>query len=96
MTLSHFQVLSKSVADALELVKPNHPEVRETERFVRLMNRFFDMFNVRSQTEGVKKRNSDLLPYRSLSDPRFEASNSLMNNACASYYNSSLVMDFYN
>ena len=58
-----FQVLSKSIADALLLT--GRPEVRETERFVRLMNRFFDMFNVRSDSEGVKKRNSDLLPYYS-------------------------------
>ena len=58
--------------DALQLTE--NPEVKETERFVRMMNQFFDLFNVRSTTEGTKKRNPDLLPYKSIGDPRYKAS----------------------
>ena len=37
---------------------------KETEWFVRTFDRFFDLFNVRSLTEGVHKRKPDLCPYR--------------------------------
>lgn len=70
------QVLSKSVADALSA--RGRPEWKETERFVRMMNRFFDLLNVRSTSEGVAKRNPDLLPYTSLADPRFKACNCIL------------------
>ena len=54
------------------LLASGQPEVKETERFVRIMNHFFDMFNVHCTTEGIAKKNNDLLPYRSLTDPRFK------------------------
>ena len=47
--------LSKSVADAISMEK--NDELRETERFVTIMNKFFDYLNVRCTT---KTRNPDL------------------------------------
>ena len=66
----YIQVLSNSVAEALEL--ENHPGTKETRRFVRTFNRFFDMLNVRSLKEGVFKRQPDKLPYRSVDDGRLK------------------------
>ena len=64
------QVLSKTVADALQL--ENNPNLTETIRFIRKFDRFFDMMNVRSLDESVLKRKPDLRPYRSISDSRFK------------------------
>lgn len=62
------QVLSKTVADGLKY--DNKPETRETERFVRTFDKFFDLLNVRSLKEGTLKRKPDLLPYRKNTDHR--------------------------
>ena len=64
------QVLSNSVADAL--AHYGEADTHETERFVRFMDRFFDMLNTRSLEEGGNKRKPDLNPYRSPDDPRFK------------------------
>ena len=64
------QVLSNSVAEALEL--ENLPETQETRRFVRTFNRFFDMLNVRSLKEGVFKRQPDKSPHKSVDDDRLK------------------------
>ena len=42
----------------------------ETERFVRNFDKFFDLMNVRSLDEGVRKRKPILKPYRESSDDR--------------------------
>ena len=42
----------------------NKPYTRETERFVRTFDKFFDLMNVRSLKEGVYKRKPNLKPYR--------------------------------
>ncbi len=52
-----------------------NPAAQETANFVQLCNDFFDCCNVRSELEGKKKRNPNLLPYTSVDDPRFEVSN---------------------
>lgn len=69
------QVLSASVAKALEYY--NDPATKETQRFCQMFDRFFDCLNVRSYTEGRKKRKPDLLPYRTVKDTRFEVNYSL-------------------
>jgi len=48
------------------------PEMGETARFIMLMDRMFDCMNVRSETEGIRRRKPDLLPYRDENDPRFQ------------------------
>lgn len=62
------QVLSKSVADALEYY--NDPDTTETRRFVQYFDRFFDMMNTQHLDEGIQKRKPDLAPFRR-DDPRF-------------------------
>ena len=62
------QVLSKSVAVALR--ESGKEEVTETAQFCEMMNSFFDITNVRSKTEHVRKRNEFIKPYRSADDER--------------------------
>ena len=61
------QVLSKSVAIALR--ESGREEVTGTAKFFE-MNSFFDITNVRSKTEHVKKRNEFIKPYKSADDER--------------------------
>ena len=63
------QVLSKSVAEAMEYYDDN--DTVETRKFVRTFDRFFDMLNTRSLEEGIYKK-PDLLPYRKIDDTRFK------------------------
>lgn len=69
---TELQVLSKSVADALSLEE--NENLRETERFIRHMDRFFDCMNVRNFQEAIYKRKPDLRPYRSPDDARLSVS----------------------
>ena len=46
------------------------PDTTETERFVRMLDQFFDCLNVRSPNEHVTKRKPNLKPYTSGSDER--------------------------
>ena len=62
------QVLSKSVAVALR--ESGKEEVTGTAQFCEMMNSFFDITNVRSKTEHVRKRNEFIKPYRSADDER--------------------------
>ncbi len=64
------QVLSSTVAKALEYY--DDPEMKETHHFCLMFDRFFDCLNVRSYLEGKKKREPDLLQYRTVRDARFE------------------------
>jgi len=66
----YVQVLSNSVAEALAM--EDKPYLKETERFVRKFNKFFDLFNVRSLTEYIKQRKPDLEPYRDVEDKRLK------------------------
>ena len=63
------QIFSDSVAFALEDLYGD--EVEETVIFIKNMNKFFDILNVRSMVEGRNKRNNNLNPFFSASDERF-------------------------
>ena len=54
-------MLSASVANALEY--HGDRETVKTANFVRLFDKFFDSFNVRSVDESILKRKPDLRPY---------------------------------
>lgn len=68
------QVLSKSVANALKLKSDNTGDTSTdgTRQFVEMFNKFFDCLNVSTASEGQRKRNPNLLPYRDVDDSRFE------------------------
>lgn len=65
-----FQVLSKSVADALAYF--GDPKTEETEKFIRYFDKLFDCLNVRSLSEWKTSRKPDRKPYTSPDDSRFE------------------------
>ena len=74
------KVLSRSVADAMahyQALEIDH-DTTETERFVRMFDRFFDMLNTRCLEEGIQKIKPDLHPYRSLLDERFKVYNEII------------------
>ena len=50
----------------------NSPSTRELQRFIRYFNKFFDVLNVANQFEGERKRNPDLLPFRTVTDERLQ------------------------
>ena len=66
------KVLSKSVSDALAYLK--NPETEETQRFIVMMDRFFDCLSVRSMHECTLKRKPDIQPYFSPDDTSFDVS----------------------
>lgn len=49
-------------------------ETKETEKFVRMFDKFFDCLNVRCISASVQHRKSDLRPYRSPDDERLKVS----------------------
>ena len=64
------QTLSRSVANGLDMV---HGEtVKSTSKFITVMNRWFDVVNVKSLFEGRNERNSNLLPFTSVDDDRLK------------------------
>lgn len=64
------QVLSSTVANALELVYG--PDTSETVCFIRHMNKFFDCLNTRSLYEARNTRNNNVSPYTSEDDERLQ------------------------
>ena len=58
----HLQVLSKTVADAMEFY--GIPGTKETIGFVRMIDRAFDCLNGRNLMECKLRRKPDLRPYR--------------------------------
>ena len=46
----------------------------ETAKLIKLVDRFFDCLNGRSQSEAIRKKKPDLMPYSSPDDPRFNVS----------------------
>ena len=64
------QVLSSSMSNAIHM--RGKPEMAETANFCKMMDRWFDCLNGRYLDHGIKQRKSDLLPYRSVNDPRFD------------------------
>lgn len=74
----YWQVLSSSVAHALEYLGDDH--MAETVEFVKLFDRFFDCFNVRCLKEGTQKRKPDLQPYTDPCDCRLTVSDHIIWN----------------
>ena len=61
--------MSKSVCDAFTYF--GDPSTKE-ERFILMMDCFFDCLNVRSLNQWKEKRKPDLKPYTSADDPRLK------------------------
>ncbi|XP_071499561.1 uncharacterized protein [Diadema antillarum] len=68
------QVLSQSVANAFKLMsqKTGDTSTDGTRQYVEMFNKFFDCLNVSTVSEGQRKRNPNMMPYRSVNDSRFE------------------------
>ena len=64
--------MSESVANALAFY--GDPNTRETERFVRQFDKFFDCLNVRNLEEHRKRRKPNLKPYTDPEDERLTVS----------------------
>ena len=64
------QILSKSVAEAISLA--NDTTLKETERFVRKFNKFFDIMNIRCTTEYIRTKNADKKPFYHADDDRLK------------------------
>ena len=63
------QVLSSTMANALTEFGPTETaEMKESQ----MMDKFFDCFNVRSITEGKRKRKDFMLPYQDINDQQFQ------------------------
>ena len=71
----HLQVLSSSVAKAMEIM--GDTSLSETIRFVKVFDRFSDCLNVTSLSGGRKALKADLYPYRTPNDSRFQVSYSI-------------------
>ena len=63
-------MLSKTVSEALDY--DDNPATKETPRFCRIFNKFFDCLNVRSLDEHVLKKKPDMRPYKSKDDSRLK------------------------
>jgi hypothetical protein len=73
------QALSKSVADLFatfqDIEKSDvtiYEDTTETEKFCRIFNKLFDIFNARHLNEATRKRNDNLKPYTDLNDERLK------------------------
>ncbi|XP_041476452.1 uncharacterized protein LOC121424753 isoform X2 [Lytechinus variegatus] len=68
------QVLSKSVSNAFRVMsqETGDTSTEGTREFVEMFDKFFDCLNVTTKSEGERKRNVNLLPYRDVNDERFE------------------------
>ena len=64
------QVMSETVASAMELRYGDY--VGETVGFIRLINKWFDIVNVKNLQEAGRTRNPNLAPFRSDVDERLE------------------------
>ena len=70
MHVHAMQVMSESVACALE--KLDRYRTRETRKFIRMVDKFFDCLNGRGPKVALLKRKDDLSPYTDPKDKRFE------------------------
>lgn len=62
----YLQVLSKTVADALEYC--NDTDTFETERFIRTSDKFFDITNTRCLEEGIQRLKPNLKAFETPDD----------------------------
>lgn len=63
--------MSESVASALQMNSARNSTC-ETQKFIRMVDAFFDCLNVKGPKIGERKRKDNLLPYTSPSDERFK------------------------
>ena len=73
-------MLRESVANALAFY--GDQATKETERFVRNMDKFFDCLNVRCPDEYRRRRKPNLAPYTEESDERLVVCLIKINNVC--------------
>ena len=66
------QVLSESVASALQIL--NDEGTKETCRFIRMIDAFFDCLNVKGTMVAIMKRKDSVAPYKNSTDERFKVS----------------------
>ncbi|KAK3916260.1 Transposable element P transposase [Frankliniella fusca] len=64
------QVLSITIANDIE--HQNWPNTKETVRFIRFVNDWFDCLNGAHTYHGKRKNNKNLEPYNNVNDPRFD------------------------
>ena len=64
------QVMSNTVANAMEHTAGD--QVRETVLFIRMMDKFFDIMNIKDVTEWQQKRKDNLRPFTNVGDERFD------------------------
>ena len=64
-------MLSESVAKAL---RQEGEEFEETAQFIEMFDKFFDILNVSSISEGQKKLKKNCYPFRTSSDDRLTVS----------------------
>ena len=62
------QCLSESVGNIL---RSRYAESNATAELCLNMDNFFDIMNIRNESEGVKKRKPFLNPFRNINDERF-------------------------
>ncbi len=62
--------MSESVACALQLM--SREKTRETQNFIRMVDKFFDCLNVKGPKVALLKRKENLKPYSSPNDERFK------------------------
>ena len=62
------QTLSESVG---KILQSKYPESSATAELCLYMDKFFDIMNVRNESEGVKKRKPFLNPFKNINDERF-------------------------
>lgn len=66
----NMQVMSESVASALQVV--DNDNTQETRLFIRMIDKFFDLLNVKGPQMAKLKRKDSIAPYSSPSDERFK------------------------
>lgn len=49
-----------------------NPDTAETQHFVEIFNKFFDLLNIQSPMESIRTRNTNKEPYKSPNDDRLK------------------------
>ena len=62
------QTLSESVG---KILQSKYPESSATAELCLNVDKFFDIMNIRNESEGVKKRKPFLYPFKNINDERF-------------------------
>ena len=73
--------MSESVANALQFY--GQSETKETERFIKFFDKFFDCLNVRGVNEDVTKKKPNLSPFRSPNDQCLVVCLTYINYTCS-------------